>query len=187
MKNPIHLLLWLALPLFTGCSKDDVIATFTLSDNHPGTGETVTVSGVTPNATEYRWLVDNVFYSANRNPAFTFGASGTSHTIRLEVKNGKSTGMLEKTLNVVPKGKATFWQNSTLFSAPVIVNVIASGSDTITTAESSAPACSDADCATFSLSPGSYSFTATQQWPATQTWSGNVTITDGGCAIVEVN
>jgi hypothetical protein len=175
------------LLLLAGCSKDDVIATFTLSNSNPGTNETVTVSGVTTNATEYRWLVDNTFYSDAAYPTFTFNASGTSHTVRLEVKNGKSTGMLEKTINVVPKGKVTFWQNTTLFSAPVIVNVIAFGSDTITAAEATAPACNDPGCAIFFLAPATYSFTATQQWPATQTWSGNVTITDGGCAIVEVN
>lgn len=80
--------------------------------------------------------------------------------------------------NAGAKGNAMFWTNRDLGCGYVTVNV-AGQTGTISSYYSSGPpACASAGCATFNLSPGTYSFTASCTG---KSWSGNVVVSAGGC------
>lgn len=81
----------------------------------------------------------------------------------------------------INKGTVTFWQvnNSGYGYTDVTIN----GSTGVITSEyAGTPTCNASGCASFTLCPGTYAYTATEQFPGTTTWSGTVTITDEGCA-----
>lgn len=170
-----------------------LIASFNLSTNKPGSGEVIGVSGVTPDADIYTWTVDGQFYSNEKQPSFTFSPTGSTHTVRLDVKRKKDKSSAQTTVNVIAKGWVTFWQSSSQFSFPV--NVTVGGvTRVITQGCFGAPACNQTGCASYYLdASGYYGWGATQQSPGTQSWVAGqgglpyiITVTDGGCLLVQL-
>jgi major membrane immunogen (membrane-anchored lipoprotein) len=80
-------------------------------------------------------------------------------------------------------GQLTFWIRTDLGCGNI--NVTCNGvTRTITQYYSSgAPNCGATGCANFTLNPGTYSFTASCNG---RTWSGNNTVTSGGCQMAEL-
>ncbi len=77
------------------------------------------------------------------------------------------------------KGQAMFWYNSNGTMATV---TIGSETEYITMYYSTSyPACGASGCATFSLPPGTYTYSAHSTY---STWNGNVTVTSNGCSTV---
>jgi hypothetical protein len=80
----------------------------------------------------------------------------------------------------VNKGTVTFWQinNSGYDYTDVTIN----GSTAVVTSEyPNTPSCNASGCASFQLCPGTYAWTAEEQFPGTTTWSGTVTVSEEGC------
>lgn len=75
-------------------------------------------------------------------------------------------------------GNALFWVSSDLGCGYVTVS-LNGYSDQITNYNSTSPACGTSGCAEFTLSPGTYSYSASC---GSYTWSGSITITSGGCS-----
>ena len=79
-------------------------------------------------------------------------------------------------------GQGMFWIASDLNCGTV--NVTINGiTRSISQFYASSPPCSSPGCATFDLSPGTYSYTASCSG---RTWNGNITITTGGCSKIQL-
>jgi len=84
----------------------------------------------------------------------------------------------------INKGTVTFWQitNSGYDFTDVTIN----GSTAVITDEySNTPTCNATGCASFTLCPGTYTFSASEQTGPT-TWSGTVTVSDEGCTTMRL-
>ena len=91
-----------------------------------------------------------------------------------------ATGILVMNSCAPKNGSVTFWNTS----SPNIITVSISGQANQTiTSSSTATACSGSGFATFSLTPGSYNFTATD---GTTNWSGSATVTAEGCLLYQL-
>ena len=80
------------------------------------------------------------------------------------------------------KGSVTFWNLTSSGLGTVVVVMADNTSGNITVDYTSAPACGDAGCFSYTAAPGTYSYAAAEVSPGTLTWSGSVTITSEGCA-----
>jgi hypothetical protein len=76
-------------------------------------------------------------------------------------------------------GQLMFWVSQDLGCGNISVQVSGGGSDTITGFYDSAPACGASASATFTLAPGTWSYSASC---SSGTWSGSATVTAGGCS-----
>jgi hypothetical protein len=83
----------------------------------------------------------------------------------------------------IDKGQVTFWTNNTGTNFDIAVTINAAQSST-TVELVDAPICDASGCATFSLCPGSHSYTAREALPGTGSWSGNVVSVEGGCTVI---
>ncbi|MFA6924998.1 MAG: hypothetical protein WC223_12200 [Bacteroidales bacterium] len=84
----------------------------------------------------------------------------------------------------VEKGQVTFW-NDTLSQLGVVTVLMSDGtSGNITVDNATAPACGASGCFTFSALPDTYTYKASDA--AGHSWSGSVTITEGGCKTVRL-
>lgn len=76
-------------------------------------------------------------------------------------------------------GRVTFWYNSNGTNATVYVGgYVAYVTQYYPTYD---PSCGSSGCANFTLPPGTYSYSASSTWSS---WSGYVTITKNGCAMI---
>jgi tRNA A-37 threonylcarbamoyl transferase component Bud32 len=82
-----------------------------------------------------------------------------------------------------PKGRVVFWQ-STWDRLPTTTVTINGIRKKITKDRSYAPNCGDRGCATFSLSPGSYSFSARSI--SGDYWSGTISIYENDCQTMQL-
>jgi len=91
--------------------------------------------------------------------------------------NYSSTANVNNGTCIYPaNGQVIFWYNSAGTNATVNID---GQQGTITEYYSSGtPSCGAAGCATFSLPPGTYAFTASS---SLSNWSGNVTVTSNNC------
>ena len=79
-------------------------------------------------------------------------------------------------------GQGMFWINTDQGCGNI--TVVCNGiTRTISSFYASAPSCGASGCATFDLSPGTYSYSASCTG---KTWNGNITITAGGCSKVQL-
>jgi PKD repeat protein len=173
---------FLAVSLFWGCSKEPQ-ASFTISNPNPSPGEQVTLTNTSVNANEYVWEIDAGVYSTLESPVVIYPTSGL-RTIHLTAIKRSKKSYSDQEINVKQEGKLTFWQNSSSFVYPVNVTI-----GTLTrqiTNSAAVTSCDVSNCANFHLQPGTYAYTAAQVSPGVQTWSGNATITDGGCMIIQL-
>lgn len=83
----------------------------------------------------------------------------------------------------IDKGQVTFWTNSNGTNYDIDVTINAAQSST-TVELVDAPICDASGCATFSLCPGSHSYTAREASPGTGTWTGNVVSVESGCTVI---
>jgi hypothetical protein len=79
-------------------------------------------------------------------------------------------------------GQGLFWVSSDLGCGNISVNVNGI-TRTVSGYHSSAPNCGDSGAATFSLSPGTYSFSASCNG---KSWSGNINIVAGSCSKIQL-
>lgn len=86
----------------------------------------------------------------------------------------------------INKGQVTFWQDQSADAFDVVVTVNATES-TITTNLDNQPLCDASGTATFSLCPGSHSYSAHQKLPGVKTWNGTVLASEDGCIAVRLN
>jgi hypothetical protein len=91
------------------------------------------------------------------------------------VTNDPPTGSTE--------GQLLFWSATDLACGSVTVNVAGLSSVIMNYYAQSAPGCGATGCANFSLAPGTYSYTASC---SNKNWSGNVTVTSGNCAKIQL-
>jgi hypothetical protein len=82
------------------------------------------------------------------------------------------------------KGELVFWESSSTGCSGTTVVTINGTTNNITNFSSSAPSCGSSGNATFSLDPGTYSYTATCSG---DTKSGTVIVTSNQCTPVQIN
>ncbi len=75
-------------------------------------------------------------------------------------------------------GKIIFWVDADLLCGPIDVTINGSTKTISSYYSSSTPDCDATGCATFSMDPGSYNWTATCTG---SNWSGTNTVTTNGC------
>jgi hypothetical protein len=80
-----------------------------------------------------------------------------------------------------PNGQVSFWNNQSFVG--VVQVTINGNSRSITTTQTANPGCTSTGAANFSLSPGSYSYTATD---GTFNWSGRVTVSSDKCLTIQL-
>jgi hypothetical protein len=85
----------------------------------------------------------------------------------------------------IDKGKVIFWKSTAGGTADITVT-INSTEGTVTTQQTSIPACDAAGCATFTLCPGSYHYEASSGILG-ENWEGNAVITEDGCLTVQLD
>lgn len=85
----------------------------------------------------------------------------------------------------INKGVVTFWQDSTGSQYDVVVTLNATDAS-ITASTDTQPLCSAIGFASFSLCPGTFSYTAHEKLPGIKTWSGSVTSIEDGCSTVKL-
>jgi hypothetical protein len=176
------LLLGVVVFLSGGCTREPQ-ASFTMSNPNPSPGELVTLTNTSTDADDYVWEIDAGVYSTVESPVVVYPTSGT-RTIHLTAIKRSKKSYADQDIVVKQEGKVTFWQDASSFA--FTVNVTIGSATHQVTASSSAASCDVAGCANFHLPPGTYAYTAVQVAPGTQTWNGNVTITDGGCLVVQL-
>jgi hypothetical protein len=76
-----------------------------------------------------------------------------------------------------------FWSSSDLGCGNIVVTIGGTSAAITNYYNTSLPACGAAGCATFDLSPGTYSYTASCSG---KNWSGSITIVAGGCSKIEL-
>ncbi len=93
------------------------------------------------------------------------------------------TVVLLSSCNKTKYGNVTFWQETGSGYDITVVNIDGVTSN-ITDEYDSAPDCGASGCAVFNhLETGSYTYTASD---GLDTWSGTVTITEDGCATMQL-
>lgn len=80
-------------------------------------------------------------------------------------------------------GQGMFWAASDLGCGNITVTIGSSSGVITNYYNTSIPNCGAAYCATFTLTPGTYSYTATC---SSKTWSGSITITAGDCSKIQL-
>lgn len=80
-------------------------------------------------------------------------------------------------------GEVLFWLRSDIGCGNIDVTVDNQTKTITSYYTSGAPDCGASGCATFTLEPGSYNFSASCSG---ETWSGSVSVTDGGCYKMEL-
>jgi PKD repeat protein len=179
----LFLFAFAVLLLLASCGKEPQ-ASFTMSNPNPSPGEQVTLTNTSINAEDYVWEIDAGVYSTIESPVVIYPTSGT-RTIHLTAIKRNKKSYSDQQIVVKQEGKATFWQTTSNYQYNVIVT-IGSSSKQITTGVATPTGCDVTGCANFHLAPGTYPYTAAQVSPGTQTWNGNVTITDGGCVTIQL-
>ena len=80
-------------------------------------------------------------------------------------------------------GQGMFWSSADLGCGNITVSIGGTSKVISNYYNTSTPSCGAAGCATFDLSPGTYSYTASCTG---KNWSGSITITAGGCSTIEL-
>lgn len=192
--------------LFTGCKKEDLLpkipATpsngqgmfWTASDLGCGT-ITVSVGGYTGYITSY-YSTGTPGCNAAGSATFSLAPGAYSYTASCTGGNTWS-GVISISENGCSRiqltgsggggggsttGQGMFWIASDLGCGNI--TVVCNGiTRTISSFYGSAPSCGSSGCATFDLSPGTYSYTASC---TSKTWNGSITITAGGCSRIQL-
>ena len=173
----------LSIAIFAASCVKKPEASFTISNPNPSPGEVVTLTNTSVNAKDYVWEIDAGVFSTLESPQVVYPTSGT-RTIHLTAIRNNHKSYADQQITVKQEGKVCFWQTTTAFAYPVNVT-IGNTTKTISLGLASTPsACDAGNCANFHLAPGNYTYNAAQQAPGTQTWTGSVTITDGGCLVI---
>ena len=85
------------------------------------------------------------------------------------------------------KGKVTFWTKTGDGFGLITVTMGDGTTGTIANDFSTAPACDQIGTLAYTNVPGNYTYTAEETTLGSNTWSGSVTITSGGCLAVRLN
>ena len=198
------------LLVFSRCTKEDLLAPLTPTTPANGQGMfwtasdlgcgniTVIVGGYTGYITSY---YSTGIPGCNAAGSATFSLAPGSYTYYASCTGGNTwSGVINIVENGCSRiqltnagggggggggtttGQGMFWIASDLGCGNI--TVVCNGiSRTITGFYSSLPACGASGSATFSLSPGTYSYTASCTG---KTWNGTITITVGGCSTVQL-
>ena len=95
--------------------------------------------------------------------------------------NGCSKVQLTAPVNTTTTGKATFWISSDLACGPITVTCNGSTGSITSYYTSGTPACGASGCASFTLNPGTYTYSGKC---SSKTWSGTVTVSSNGCSTI---
>lgn len=193
--------------LFTGCKKEDLLPKipstpsngqgmfWTASDLGCGT-ITVSVGGYTGYITSY---YSTGTPGCNAAGSATFSLAPGSYSYTASCTGGNTwSGVISITENGCSRiqltgsgggggggsttGQGMFWTSTDLGCGNI--TVVCNGiTRTISSFYGSSPACGSTGCATFDLSPGTYSYSASC---TSKTWSGSITITAGGCSKIQL-
>lgn len=173
--------------VFASCGKPPQ-ASFTISNTNPWPGQVVTLTNTSTNTLDQTWEIDVGVFSTQESPEVIYPTSG-QRTIHLTVYKRNRKSYADQVINVRQAGKVIFWTNQTNWVAdggyPIDVTV-GTTTRTVTNYITVVDCENTTNSAVYQLAPGTYPYTAAQQSPGIMTWSGNITITDGGCANVHL-
>lgn len=108
---------------------------------------------------------------SNSLPTYYDSGSWSRHCGTLSI-SGAGSGSNSKT------GNAMFWISSDLGCGHITVTVNGQSKTISSYYNSSTPSCGASGCANFTLSPGTYNFSASCD---NKTWNSSITVEEGGC------
>lgn len=176
---PIIILIGILLP---SCEKKPT-ACFDSTPSAPIINNDVHFTNCTTEGSNYEWDFGDGSTSRLTAPSHAYENAGT-YTVKLKAisGNGHKSDECSKTIIIAGYGKVSFWHmgnnpvNLTLQSHPMTV---------VYPCPSCAPLTDCNSGYSFTLSPGTYSYSSQEQSPGTGTWSGTVVITGGDCHIIQ--
>ena len=187
MKRIAKNILFLSFLGLASCGKSPQ-ASFTVSDANPWPGQQVTLTNTSTNSLDQTWEIDYGIYSTIESPVVIYPTSG-SRTVHLTVYKRNKKSYADQVVNVRQAGKVIFWtdQANWIADGGYAIDVTLGSTNRTVTNYNSIVDCENPEYgAVYQLAPGTYLYTAAQQSPGALTWSGNIIITDGGCANVHL-
>lgn len=134
-------------------------------------------------ASSYKWDFGDGGSSSLTAPHHSYTGAG-SYTVKLTAfsENRRKTDETSQTITIAGNGKICFWVSG---NYPVNLTLQTQGSTVVYPCPSCSPPTDCSGANSFTLPPGSYSYSAQEQSPGTGTWSGTVVITGGDCHLIQ--
>lgn len=176
---PVIILIGILLP---SCQKKPT-ACFDSAPSVPVIHYDVHFTNCSTEGSSYEWDFGDGSMSRLIAPSHAYENAGT-YMVKLKAfsRNGHKSDECSKTIIIAGNGKISFWVSG---SYPVNLTLQTQGAIIVYPC----PQCSvPTDCSggnSYSLLPGTYSYSAQEQSPGTGTWSGTVVITGGDCHLIQ--
>ncbi len=162
----------------SSCQKQPV-ACFDYEDENPALGNyEYSFTNCSTEATTYEWDFGDGITSTMASPEHGYSNAGT-YTVTMTAfsENGRKEDESQTTIHVLGDGYAVFWNSGA--SHFIILNLQGEAPAPLSPFNGQPTGCMSGY--PFHLEEGTYSYTAQEQSPGTGTWSGTVTVTNGGC------
>ena len=168
--------------LLPSCEKKPT-ACFDTTSSAPLIHDDVHFTNCSTEGSSYEWDFGDGSTSRLSVPSHAYENAGT-YTVRLKAisGNGHKSDECSKTITIADYGKVLFWQSGTY---PVNLTLQTQMSTLIYPCPSCAPPTDCNSGYSYSLRPGTYTYSAQEQSPGTGTWNGTVTITGSDCHIIQ--
>ena len=178
-----------------GCQKEPN-ANFDTDKTNYNPGEVVVLTNTSTNGDSYKWKMPNGTYEYTKNASFQIPIDQEPGVLSFELtaNNKSKTDRIIKTVTIVGKpdggssgdgtgtGNAMFWVGSDLGLGDITVTCNGL-TGKISGYYSSSPSCGASKSANFSLSPGTYNFSAQA---GSTNWSGTINVQEGGCSKMQL-
>lgn len=183
----VNPLLFLLVLVFGSCTKEPK-AGFETDKSEYTTGDVVTLTNTSTNATKYEWTFADGSSSDQKDISVTLPSNlaGGNYVIKLKAttKNGKKSSETSKAIAVKPgQGNFAIWTANKLATKVTIsINGSAKMPGTLSLF-SSFPGCGTPGCMSYMTSTGLYSILVES---GSNSWSGFVSVSRGQCTNFEL-
>lgn len=187
--NTILIIAVLTALVFSSCQKQPQ-ADFTTDKTTYVAGETVKLTNTSIDADHYKWTMPDGQTSTSADVDYTTNVNSAAGTLNFKLeafsKNGNKTDEASRSVTLqAATGDVTFYNE---YAGTYRIQVtIGTQSKIINSDNSTSPGCNATGCANFSLTSGTYSYSAVDlDWTPAGSWTGTVDVTANGCTTIKL-